>query len=51
MKHDSLKAAVLISGTGSNLKTLIDAVATKGLDLNIVQVVSNRADAKGIAML
>ncbi len=49
MKHDSLKAAVLISGTGSNLKTLIDAVATKGLDLNIVQVVSNRADAKGIS--
>ena len=48
MKQDSLKAAVLISGTGSNLKALIDAVATKGLKLDIVRVVSNRADAPGI---
>jgi len=48
MKQDSLKAAVLISGTGSNLKTLIDAIAAKGLLLNIVQVVSNRADAPGL---
>lgn len=48
MKHDPLKAAVLISGTGSNLKALIDAVANKGLELDIVQVVSNRADAAGI---
>lgn len=48
MKQDSLNAAVLISGTGSNLKTLIDAVATKNLQLNIVRVVSNRADAPGL---
>lgn len=48
MKQDSLKAAVLISGTGSNLKALIDAVATKGLNLDIVRVVSNRGDAPGI---
>ena len=48
MKQDSLKAAVLISGTGSNLKALISAVATKGLKLDIVRVVSNRADAPGI---
>jgi len=48
MKPESLKAAVLISGTGSNLKALINAVAANALDLNIVRVVSNRADAAGI---
>lgn len=48
MKQRPLKAAVLISGTGSNLKALIDAVALKGLELDIVQVVSNRKDAPGI---
>jgi len=48
MKPDSLKAAVLISGTGSNLKALIDAVATKGLKLDIVRVVSNRENAPGL---
>ena len=48
MKQESLKAAVLISGTGSNLKALIDVIATNDLDLNIVRVVSNRADAPGI---
>lgn len=49
MKQGSLKAAVLISGTGSNLKALIDAIGATRLDLNIVQVVSNRAEAAGIA--
>jgi phosphoribosylglycinamide formyltransferase-1 len=48
MRQNALKAAVLISGTGSNLKALINAVAVKGLNLDIVQVVSNRADAPGI---
>jgi len=48
MKQYPLKAAVLISGTGSNLKALIDAVAMKGLELDIVRVISNRADAPGI---
>lgn len=48
MKQRPLKAAVLISGTGSNLKALIDAVALKGLNLDIVHVVSNRTDAPGI---
>lgn len=48
MKQHPLKAAVLISGTGSNLKALIDAVAMKWLDLDIVQVISNRAEAPGI---
>ena len=48
MKPTGLKAAVLISGTGSNLKALIDAVASGNLELDIVRVVSNRADAPGI---
>jgi phosphoribosylglycinamide formyltransferase-1 len=48
MKQQDLRAAVLISGTGSNLRTLITAVREKGLALNIVRVVSNRADAPGI---
>jgi len=47
-KQDSLKAAVLISGTGSNLKALINAITSGTLDLDIVQVVSNRAEAPGI---
>jgi len=49
MKHQDLKAAVLISGTGSNLKALINAVEEKDLALNIMRVVSNRADAPGIS--
>ena len=48
MKQNTLKAAVLISGTGSNLKALINAVEAATLDLNIVRVVSNREDAAGI---
>jgi phosphoribosylglycinamide formyltransferase-1 len=48
MKHENLRAGVLISGTGSNLKALISAVENNGLELNIVRVVSNRADAPGL---
>jgi phosphoribosylglycinamide formyltransferase-1 len=48
MNQDRLKAAVLISGTGSNLKALIDAVQSGGLNLDIVRVVSNRKEAAGI---
>jgi len=43
-----LRLAVLISGTGSNLKTLIDACGDGRLDLDIVRVVSNRAGAPGL---
>lgn len=48
MNRTDLRAAVLISGTGSNLKALITAVEEQGLALNIVRVVSNRAHAPGI---
>lgn len=49
MNKPPLKAAVLISGTGSNLKALIDAVGRGQLNLDIVHVVSNRPEAPGLA--
>ena len=39
---------VLISGRGSNLKAIIDAIARKTLDASIAIVISNRADAPGL---
>jgi phosphoribosylglycinamide formyltransferase-1 len=39
---------VLISGRGSNLKAIIDAIAQKRLDASIAIVISNRADAPGL---
>jgi phosphoribosylglycinamide formyltransferase-1 len=39
---------VLISGRGSNLKAIIDAIATKRLDASIAIVISNRAGAPGL---
>ena len=48
MTDRRLKVAVLISGTGSNLKALIDAKKAGKLQLDIVRVISNRQDAAGI---
>jgi phosphoribosylglycinamide formyltransferase 1 len=42
------RIAVLISGRGSNLQALIDAIAATRLDATIAVVVSNRADAQGL---
>lgn len=39
---------VLISGRGSNLKAIIDAIERKHLDASIAIVISNRADARGL---
>ena len=44
-----LKTAVLISGRGSNLKALIDACAAKDFPAEIALVISNIADAGGLA--
>lgn len=44
-----LKVAVLISGRGSNLQSLIDACAAPDFPAEIALVISNRADAGGIA--
>ena len=42
------KLGVLISGRGSNLKAIIDAIANGRLDASIAVVISNRADAPGL---
>jgi phosphoribosylglycinamide formyltransferase 1 len=43
------RIAVLISGRGSNLQALIDAMADGRLDATIAAVISNRVDAGGLA--
>ena len=43
------RTAVLISGRGSNLQALIDAAATPDYPAEIVLVLSNQPDAKGLA--
>jgi phosphoribosylglycinamide formyltransferase 1 len=40
--------AVLISGSGTNLQSIIDAIEAKELDAKIEVVLSNRADAYGL---
>ncbi|MGH7870862.1 MAG: phosphoribosylglycinamide formyltransferase [Candidatus Binatia bacterium] len=40
--------AVLISGGGTNLQALIDAIEAKTLDAKIAVVLSNKADAHGL---
>jgi phosphoribosylglycinamide formyltransferase-1 len=42
------RLGVLISGRGSNLQAIIDAVAEGRLDADIAVVISNRADAAGL---
>lgn len=44
-----MKLGILISGRGSNLQALIDAIATGELLASIAVVISNRADAAGLA--
>lgn len=43
-----IKIAVLISGSGSNLQAIIDAIARGDIDGRIAGVLSNRADAYGL---
>ncbi len=43
-----LKIAVLISGSGTNLQAIIDAIAHDGLPVEIAKVISSRPDAYGI---
>lgn len=44
----STKLAVLISGNGSNLQALLDAIRYRALDAEIAVVISNRKDAYGL---
>lgn len=43
-----LPIGVLISGSGTNLQSIIDAIEAKKLDAKIKVVLSNRADAYGL---
>jgi phosphoribosylglycinamide formyltransferase-1 len=43
-----LPIGVLISGSGTNLQAILDAIAAKRLDARIEVVLSNRADAYGL---
>ncbi|MBV8535416.1 MAG: phosphoribosylglycinamide formyltransferase [Alphaproteobacteria bacterium] len=43
------KTAVLISGRGSNMRALIEAAQAQDYPAEIVRVISNRADAGGLA--
>jgi phosphoribosylglycinamide formyltransferase 1 len=42
------RLGVLISGRGSNLQAIIDAIADRRLNATIAVVISNREDAKGL---
>jgi phosphoribosylglycinamide formyltransferase-1 len=42
------RIAVLISGRGSNLQSIIDAIAARELDATIAIVISSRSDAAGV---
>ncbi len=48
MSDSRCRAAILISGSGSNLQSFIDRVADRELDLDIAIVFSSRADAYGL---
>ena len=48
MSDDNRRLGVLISGRGSNLQAIIDAVAVGRLEATIAVVISNRADAGGL---
>jgi phosphoribosylglycinamide formyltransferase-1 len=43
------RIAVLVSGRGTNLQSIIDAVASRRLEATIAAVLSNRPDAQGLA--
>ena len=47
-ENTALRVAVLISGRGSNLQALIDAIAAGCLDAEIVAVICNHSDAPGV---
>jgi phosphoribosylglycinamide formyltransferase-1 len=44
------RLGVLISGSGSNLQALVDAVRAGRLDATIALVISNRPDARGLEL-
>jgi phosphoribosylglycinamide formyltransferase-1 len=45
-----MRVAVLISGRGSNLEAILDACASGAVSARVVQVISNRPQAGGLAL-
>lgn len=45
---EPLKIAVLLSGSGTNLQAIVDAIADGSLNARVVEVISSRPDAYGI---
>ena len=48
MLSNTLPIVVLISGNGSNLQAIIDAIQARSVKASIKAVISNRANAKGL---
>ena len=48
MAQDRCRIVVLISGNGSNLQAIIDAIAAQQIAAEVVAVISNKADAYGL---
>ena len=48
MAEDNRRLGVLISGRGSNLQAIIDAVAVGRLEATVAVVIANKADAGGL---
>lgn len=44
----TMKIVVLISGNGSNLQSIIDAIAERDLNVELCAVISNKQDAYGL---
>jgi phosphoribosylglycinamide formyltransferase-1 len=42
------RVGVLISGRGSNMQAILDAIADRRLEAEVVVVISNKVDAKGL---
>jgi len=48
MHESKLRLVVLISGGGTNLQSILDAIDQETLHAEVVAVISNRADAGGL---
>ncbi|HZH57139.1 phosphoribosylglycinamide formyltransferase [Yanghanlia caeni] len=49
LEKGSCRLVILISGRGSNMQTIVETIARDRLDAQVCAVISNRADAAGLA--
>lgn len=47
-ERTKLSLGVLVSGSGTNLQSILDAVASRSIDVEVKVVISNRPKAKGL---